>query len=307
METISPYQSNVEILEDVYYEISEFMKFFAPVFGQGLIGKKRQRPFSRLSIEEIMTILVTYQIIGGQNFKQFDKDVILQFHKGEFPNWVSYEHFVNLAPIAITPLTAFLKFRMEMSQSTQIYVVDSTPLRVCENIRIPRHRTFVELAKRGKTSMGWFYGFKLHLVINHLGQLMAVHISAGNLDDRKALKKMMAKLKGKIFADKGYISQPLFEELFEQGLELITTLKKNMKAKYRSTFDKILLRKRAVIESVNDLIKNFFQIEHSRHRSVVGFMLNTLAALVAYSFYPKKPHMRNVELDKGLQIILMDE
>lgn len=305
MKTITPDRTNVEILEDTYYEISEFMDYFCPIFNQQVLGEKRQRPYSRLMIDEIMTILVAYQIIGGQNFKQFYKDIILQFHCSEFPNWVSYEHFINLVPIAITPLAAYLKFRMEMSEATQIYVVDSTPLRVCNNIRIKQHRTFSELSERGKSSMGWYYGFKLHLIINHLGQLMAVHISAGNFDDRKALKKMFRELKGKIFGDKGYISHKLFEELFEQGLELITTLRKNMKFKNRSTIDKILLRKRAVIESVNDLMKNYFQIEHSRHRSVPGFVLNALAALIAYSFYPTKPHMRNVEYERGKQIVLV--
>jgi len=168
---------------------------------------------------------------------------------------------------------------------------------VCENIRIPRHKVFKELAQRGKTSIGWFYGFKLHLVINHLGELMAVHITAGNIDDRKPVSRMVKTLKGKLSGDKGYIKKELVKELFGQGPEFIITIKKNMKQNL-SASDRILLRKRAVIETANDLLKNYFQAEHSRHRSAAGFMNNVLSALIAYTFYPTKPEMRGI----GMQL-----
>ena len=125
---------------------------------------------------------------------------------------------------------------------------------------------------------------------------MAIYLSPGNLDDRKGLKKMVHTLTGKLFGDKGYLSAQLFEELFSKGLELITTIRKNMKKPARSIVDSILLRKRAVIETTNDLLKNSLNIEHSRHRSLDGFLNNTFGALIAYSFLPKKPHMRGVDL-----------
>lgn len=304
METVSFSQTNVQILEDIYYQVCEFMKVFSPIFRHDQLGKRRQRPFCSLSIEEIMTILISYQIIGAQSFKQFYKDIILQFHKKEFPNYVSYSRFVSVSPIALIPLCCFLKFRIEMSEKTQLYVVDSTVLRVCENPRIPRHRTFDGWAQRGKTGRGWFYGFKLHLIINHVGELMSFTISPGNLDDRKGLKKMLHELKGKLLGDKGYLSQELFSQLFSKGLELITPVRKNMKPKACSLLNKLLLRKRSVIETVNDLLKNFFQIEHSRHRSWSGFMINVLNSLIAYSFYPPKPHMRGVDI-KEYQIMTL--
>jgi Transposase DDE domain len=297
MKTINNDQDNVTILTEIFVEVCEFMKTFESVFEQHLIGERRQRPFCRLDICEIMTILIGYQTIGGQNFKQYYKDTILQFHRKEFPDLVSYQRFVEIAPIATIPLSMFLKFGIEMSEKTGLYAIDSTPLCVCENIRIPRHEVFKELAQRGKTSIGWFYGFKLHLVINHLGELMAVHITAGNIDDRKPVSKMVKTLEGKLLGDKGYIWKELVKELFEQGLEFITTIKKNMKQNL-SAFDRILLRKRAVIETANDLLKNYFQAEHSRHRSAAGFMNNVLSALIAYTFYPTKPKMRGV----GIQL-----
>jgi hypothetical protein len=249
-----------------------------------------------------MTILIGFHMIGGQNFKQFYKDVVWQFHRPEFPDLITYQRFIEVAPTAVFPLLIFLKFRMEMSEKTGLYVIDSTPLRVCRNIRIPRHRVFKGLAERGKTSTGWFCGFKLHLVINHLGELMDARITAGNVDDRKPVVRLVNRLTGKLLGDKGYISKTLAEELFRQGLELLTTLKKNMK-QTQSESDRMLLRKRSVVETVNNLLKNFFQIEHSRHRSLTGFMNNVLTALIAYTFYPDKPEMRGIDLQHPVIII----
>lgn len=288
-------QDNVTLLTELFVEVCEFIKTFSPIFEKYLVGEKRQRPFCRLDICEIITIMIAFQMIGGQNFKQFYNDIIMQFHRKEFPDLVSYQRFIEIAPMAVTLLAVFLKFRIEMSEKTGLYVIDSTPLNVCKNIRIPRHKVFKELAQRGKTSVGWFYGFKLHLVINHLGELMAVHITAGNIDDRKPVSKMVKALKGKLLGDKGYIKKVLAKELFEHGLEFITTIKKNMK-QYLSVYDRILLRKRAIIETANDLLKNYFQAEHSRHRSVAGFMNNLLSALIAYTFYPTKPEMRGIAM-----------
>lgn len=303
MKTVDPNQDNITVFTELYFEISEFMKTFGPLFSAHLIGIHRQRPFCRMSVCEIMTVLIGFQIIGGQNFKQYYKDTVCQFHRNEFPSLVSYSRFCEVAPVALIPLMLFLRFRMEMSLHTMIYVIDSTPLSVCINLRIRHHRVFAETAARGKTSTGWFYGFKLHLVINHLGELMSVRITAGNTDDRKPVRDMVKLLKGKLFGDKGYISAKLAEDLAEHGLQLITTLKKNMKKQYIEIKDRILLRKRAVVESVNDLLKNFFQIEHSRHRSAYGFITNLFSALIAYTFYPKKPHMRGIDIQNALIIL----
>ncbi len=300
MKTIDPNQDNAAIFTELYYEINEFMKTFGSLFDAHLIGVRRQRPFCRMSVCEIMTVLIGFQIIGGQNFKQYYKDTVWQFHRLEFPALVSYNRFTEVAAIAVVPLIIFLKFRMEMSLHTMIYVIDSTPLKVCINLRIPHHKVFKDLAGRGKTSTGWFYGFKLHLVVNHLGELMAVNITTGNTDDRKPVRDMVRFLKGKLFGDKGYISAKLAEDLLDQGLEIITSLKKNMKKKTIPFYDRILLRKRSVIETINDLLKNFFQIEHSRHRSITGFVTNLFSALVAYTLYPTKPAMRGINLLKAL-------
>ena len=139
--------------------------------------------------------------------------------------------------------------------------------------------------------MGWHYGFKLHLIINDRGELLAFKLTPGNTDDRQPVPDLPKDLLGKLFGDRGYISQELFEQLYERGLQLITRHKKNMKQKLVKIIDKILLRKRSLIETVNDQLKNISQIEHSRHRSVWNFLVNLLAGLIAYTYLPKKPSL----------------
>lgn len=180
--------------------------------------------------------------------------------------------------------------------------MDSTTLKVCKNQRIHNHKVFKGIAERGKSSMGWFYGFKLHLVCNEKGELLSFYLTKGNVDDRnpKHIKKLTEELFGKLLADKGYLSRALWEMLFADGIQLFTKLRKNMKGHIMDIKDKILLRKRAIIETINDELKNLCQVEHTRHRSVNNFIINILGTLSAYSFFPKKPslNLENIELNQ---------
>ena len=170
-----------------------------------------------------------------------------------------------------------------------ISFIDATSLAVCDPHRAKGHNVFKGQAAWGRSSVKWYFGFKLHLIINDKGELLAVALSPGNTDDRKPVPEMAKELFGKMFGDKGYISQALFEKLYEQGLELITKRKKNMKNTLVKLMDRVLLRKRGIIESVNDQLKNICQIEHSRHRSRWNFLANVLGGLIAYSYHPTKP------------------
>ncbi|NEP16902.1 MAG: IS982 family transposase [Leptolyngbya sp. SIO4C1] len=145
------------------------------------------------------------------------------------------------------------------------------------------------MPSRGKSSVKWYFGLKLHLIINDKGELLAVRLTPGNTDERKPLPEMAKQLTGKLFGDKGYVSQALFEQLYQQSLELIAKRRKNMTNRLMTLMDKILLRKRAVIESVNDQLKNICQVEHSRHRSPLNFSANLIGGLIAYSYHPTKP------------------
>ena len=194
-------------------------------------------------------------------------------------------------PRVLVPLLAYL--HTQLGTCTGISFIDSTKLLVCHNARIGQHRVFAGQAARGKSSTGWFYGFKLHLVVNDRGELLACTLTAGNVDDRRPVPRLVRRLFGKLFGDKGYLSQPLAQQLLtEQGVRLITKLRKNMRNQLLEWSDKYFLRKRAIIEAVNDQLKNISQIEHSRHRSPTNFLVNLVAGLIAYCHQPKKPSLR---------------
>ena len=241
----------------------------------------------RLSLSEIMTILVLFHTSGYKNFKSYYLNLVSHYWRDAFPNLVSYQRFVEWMPSTFVPLTIYLQ--SQLATSTGIGFIDSTSIKVCHNRRIFSHRVFKGIAQRGKTSVDWFYGFKLHLAINDRGELLSVALTPGNVDDRKPVKKLLQKHSGRFFGDKGYVSKALFKELKNLGVVLITKFKKNMKNKLMEWSDKQLLRKRAVIESVIGQLKHICQIEHSRHRSPTNFMVNLLAALTAYSHLDKKP------------------
>lgn len=214
--------------------------------------------------------------------------------RSEFPRTVSYNRFTELMQSNILPLAMFLK-TCRMGKCTGISFIDYTVLRLCDNKRIKRNKVFRELAKVGKSTMGYFYGFKLHLVINDKGEVLSFVITPGNVDDRKPLKQesFLKDIFGKFFGDKGYISKQMADILFVDGVHLITQLRNNMKNSLMTLSDKIHLRKRSIIETVNDELKNICQVERSRHRSIGNFFTKPIAGLIAYSFFPKKPSIKH--------------
>lgn len=182
--------------------------------------------------------------------------------------------------------------QVRLGKCSAISFIDSTKIAVCNNLGIKQNKVFKEIAKRGKTSRGWFYGFKLHLIISDSGEVLAWQITLGNVDDGKPVEKMSKRLWGKLFGDKGYISQELSKLPGEQNVQLVTKVRKNMKNKLMPLFDRLMLRKRAIIESVNDQLKNISQVEHTRHRSVWNFYGNIVAGLITYTFHERKPSLQ---------------
>lgn len=179
---------------------------------------------------------------------------------------------------------------MSLSKSkTGIYFIYSTTIKVCHIKREKQNKVFEGLAKKSKSTMGWFFGFKLHILINSSGEIMALKFTDATTDDREPVLDLTSQIFGKLFGDKGYISKKLKKNLMEKGVELITKVRKNMKEVSLADFDKLMLRKRAIVESVIDQLKNISQIEHTRHRSINNFLLNLIAGLTAYSLQEKKP------------------
>jgi len=277
---------------DLFCDVDDFWQAYQPQWDQHLIsaGKPSHHGATMMHPSEIMTLLIHFHQSCYRTFKQYYLKYVRVALRQEFPRLLSYTRMVEVMADYLVPLTVFLHTKMGVC--TGISFIDSTALAVCKNPRIASHRVFAGLAQRGKTTTGWFFGFKLHLVINDRGELLAFCLTPGNRDDRAPVPRLVKSLFGKLIADKGYLSQPLFERLFcDQGLQLITRLRKNMANALMDWGDQCLLRKRAIIESVNDQLKNISQIEHSRHRSPTNFLVNLVGGLIAYCFQPKKPSL----------------
>ena len=275
----------------LFCQIDDFCKVFEKVLRQHQLtdGKAHRNRKPGLSLSEVMTILVLYHQSGYKNLKTFYLQEIMRHHYLEFPRLVSDQRLVELQRRVVLPLFFYLVVRR--GDCTGISFIDATGLKVCHNLRISSHRVFRGSAERDKSSRGWYYGFKLHLAVNERGQILGFYITAANIDERETADWITQDLWGKLFGDKGYISQTLFEHLMKRGLKLITKLRKNMKNRLVLMEEKLLLRKRAIIETVNDQLKNISNIEHSRHRSLWNFLGNLASGLIAYTWREKKPSL----------------
>jgi hypothetical protein len=275
------------IADDFCKEYSQEVKKHRTLPSHG--KKSRNRP-CEMSDSEIITIMLCFHFGSFRNFKHYYLFYVKEHLQHEFPKQLSYNRFIEIEHRLMIPLLLFLNL-ICFGECTGITFIDSTKIAVCNNKRIRRNKVFKGLAERGKSTMGWFYGFKLHLICNDKGELLNFCLTRGNVDDRNVnvLNVLSKNLFGQLYGDKGYISAALFESLFNDGIHLVTGIRSNMKNRLMTLRDKILLRKRSVIETINDELKNICQVEHSRHRSPANFLMNLLAALAAYSFFDKKP------------------
>jgi len=277
----------------LYYFIDEFCKIYEEWNEHRLLpsNHKRLRP-TRMKLSEMLTIMILFHMSSHKVFKHFYIEHIAYTRKNDFPDLVDYDRFVALMPRLFVPLCMML--HLLKGDETSIYFMDSTHIPVCHNKRINRNRVFKGMAERGKNTMGWFFGFKLHLLINHKGEIVAVKISKGNVDDRVPVDKMTEKLFGFIVLDKGYIDAKLFHKLYKRGLKMIVGIKKGMKNMLVNTAEKLLLRKRFVIETVFSRLKAETNMIHTRHRSPVNAAINIISALVAYCFKTNKPKVKGL-------------
>jgi hypothetical protein len=291
-------------ITEIYCIADEFCKNFEQQTSSFILGNKPKR-LPKMSTAEVITINLLFHLSGFRTFKHFYIFYVQKHMKSEFPQTVSYNRFVELQQSCLMQMTIFLKTCC-LGKCTGISFVDSTPIRVCNNKRISRNKVFKGFATTGKSTMGWFHGFKLHIVINDKGEILNFCITQANVDDREPLKNesFLRAVFGKLYGDKGYISEKLQQLLFVDGVHLITNIRNNMKNSLMTMADKILLRKRSVIETVNDELKNICQVEHSRHRSFTNFITNIIAGLIAYCFLPKKPSI-NYQTEKKTKQLSM--
>ena len=297
------------MLTKIFFDVDNFCQYFTEYWSKKLIPETKKRTRKRtMTMSEIMTITIFFHFSGYRTFKDYYLKYVSVHLRDKFPELVSYNRFVELMPDILIPSLTFFK-TCRIGKVTGVSFVDSTKLRVCHNRRIHSHKVFNGIAERGKDSVGWYYGFKLHLVINHQGDLLACSLTAGNVDDRNKIvfSELSKNLYGKLFGDKGYVSGKLSDELIGKGIELIARSRSNMKKQVISGFDKLMLKKRALIESVYGNLKQQCQIEHTRHRSPTNFLVNLFSGLIAYTFKDKKPRIKvsfkDLELEKNLVAI----
>ena len=285
------------ILLELFCSVDDFCQTFTALNPKNALPSVKNTRVRELNMapSEIMTLLIMFHSGYFRNFKAFYLEHVCVYLRAEFPNLPSYNRLVEWMPRCLLPLTAYLVSCF--GDCSGVSFCDSTKIQVCHNRRISRHKTFKDSAARGKTSVDWFFGFKLHLLFNDQGEILWIRLTRGNVDDGVSLEEMLdcedSDLFGKIFADKGYISQKLFEKLLrEKNIALITGLKKNMHTeKPMLAEDSLFLRKRSIVETIIDQLKNISQIEHSRHRSEDNFLVNLICGLIAYCHQPKKPSL----------------
>ena len=278
-------------LTTIFYYADEFCKFFEKEFNIRVLsdGLGSRRRASCLSLSEVITIACYYHQSGYKTFKDYyTRSTEL---KPAFSSMPSYNRFIELQQKAFMPLALFAKLQSN-GKCDGTSFIDSFPLRVSHQKRISSHKTFRGLAARGKTSVGWFYGFKVHVIINSTGEVLDFTITPGNVVDNnaKVIEQMMQKIHGKVYGDKGYLlNADLFQKLYCKGVHVVTKIRNNMKNKLMDIGDKIMLKKRGIIESVGAVFKEDLNIEHSRYRSPITLFINVFSALIAYSFRKNKP------------------
>lgn len=244
------------------------------------------------SLSEMACIEIGYHQSVYKCFKYYYQEEILLNLKSYFPRAVSYERFVTLKYRLKPYLESFMR-DARLALPTDGNFIDSSKLEVCHIMRAPSNKVFKETAKHGKTIMGYFFGFKFHIIINHFGQIVDVFISTGNVadNDKVLLRKITENFLGLLIGDKGYITS-IKQELLEKGINLVTKPRKNMTSVKYTPRVEYYKRHRGLIETSNDLLKNKANIQHTRHRNAANFEVNIWAALIAYSYNDKLPSIK---------------
>jgi Transposase DDE domain len=276
---------------ELFYHADEFCKVYEEeIARRELPNNRSNRRKGLMTISEIITARVMYHSSGYKTVKDFftrDRARLMNY----FPGLVSYSRFVELCVEAIVPFAAFSKACCLLAEEYISYI-DSTKLEVCHIRRASGHKTFKGIATKGRTSVGWFFGFKLHLVTNAFGNIIDFDITSGNIADNNAslIRKLTKKLKGKLFGDRGYLlNKELYAELVSRGLSLFTKIRSNMKPQIMPLEDRLLLQRRGISETIIGILKDSLGLEHARHRSPVAFCVNVLSTIIAYFFRPNKP------------------
>jgi hypothetical protein len=283
--------SEIKLIE-LFIDVDDLLKSFQAYQNSRQVGQAR-RPtrIPQLSESEVCTILAAYHLSGYKCFEYYYRQVIKKSYLSYFPKAPGYERFLVLVSRCYQLMYLWSLHCCLKAARTGLYIIDSKRSEVCHLKREHSHRVFSVSARKGKTSTGWFYGFKLHLVINDRGEIVNRTLTGGNAADNNPalLQKLLTGLTGICLGDKGYFTS-LFECFYGHKLHLVTKPKRNMKPDWPCLIDhQHYLKKRALIESVNDLLISVCDLEHTRHRKPENAFAHIAAALIAYQFLEHKP------------------
>lgn len=279
--------------DTLFWFVDDFCKGFEAWYKKQLISDrliKRHRD-GHLTLSEVLTILIAYHQSGMACFKYFYLD-LYRYHRHLFPRLVHYARFIKLIKQAFPALVCLLKSLA--GEITEYLFIDSTPMAVCHNLRERKHKVFKGLAAKGKTSTGWFFGLKIHLIFNTHGEIIRLAITPGNVNDKAPVAAMVKGITAKLIGDKGYLSHKLFQHLFKSGVTLITKIKKNMKNIIMDTADKLMLMKRSFIETIFSSLKSLNTLIHHRHRCPINALSHLLAGLISYQLRDDKPSLHSI-------------
>jgi len=277
------------ILYHIFDQVDNLIKAMNANLKRKLVGSlkpKGGRP-PKLSLQAILTFGVFRFAVGNKDIKHYHRYLLSHFPNelGEIPSYGNFNGLMNRTLPYVVFLLQWLMY-CNRSDESGLYFLDSSPLKVCENKRIFDHKVSDGLAKRGKTSMGWFFGFKLHAVCDSLGRLVSLLITPGNTDDRRFALKLLKDLKGLCIADAGYVSKNLMKTLYDQGLLLLTDVRNSMK-RLMSKTEHQLLKMRQRIEGVFACLKYRLKAEASFARSPLGYLSRILYACLAFVLTPQ--------------------
>jgi hypothetical protein len=270
-----------DTLLKIFVFVDDYCKSFEPHWNKLLLDFKKEGSRNRKSelfLSELMTILLCFHLGDFKSFKSYYK-FLKKYHNSEFPNLVSYTRLVELKSSCAIPLLVL--FEVISAQCDGESYVDSTHLPICHIKREYIHKLFKGIAKKSKSTMGWFIGFKLHMIVNEFGHPISFSLTHANCDDRKAPDNLFSKIFGKLFGDRGYVGKPFFERMKDKMIHIVTALRGNMKPQIMTQEDSRKLNKRSIIESTFNLLKNHLNMQHTRHRSPQNFAINIISSVCA--------------------------
>jgi hypothetical protein len=285
--TLAQHSNLDTILLTIYCFVDDMIKALAlslrPLLskpGQGTPPTKKHN----LSIPELASLAIFRFFTGHRNWKDFYRH-LKTYHGKDFLSLPSYKNFLvainGCAGFAMVLLSGFLKLFRLRTPDDAVKFADSTKLRVCEIFRSLSHKVAKGVASKSKTHTGWFYGFRLHIVINGWLEILGIRITTATEDERRALASMWDDFLGMIVADAGYVGKEWAAKARAEGKILFAAVRANMK-KLMTEAQHRLLKERQKVEIVFATLKLRFGIETTLPRSVFGYFAHYLWALAAY-------------------------